>query len=74
MTALPGQRAAQRPMRAAVSVQRTLGRALHDSSASSSVLILNVAGRWMRQVVDEEGQERLVPYELGGGEEPSGGR
>lgn len=67
-TALPGQRAAQRPMRAATAVQRTVGRTVADAGTSTSVLVLNVGGEWRRQVIDEEGQERLVPYEFGGEE------
>lgn len=69
-TALPGQRAAQRPLRAAVQVQRAIGRAVASSGTSTSVLVLNVGGEWMQQVIDEDGQEQLVPYQLGGeGEE-----
>ncbi|WP_019548478.1 hypothetical protein [Streptomyces sulphureus] len=66
--ALPGQRSAQPPMRAAVSVQRSIGRAVASGGTSSSSLVLNLGGRWMRQVTDGEGQERLVPHELGGEE------
>ncbi|WP_019549818.1 MULTISPECIES: hypothetical protein [Streptomycetaceae] len=69
MSALPGQRAAQRPMRAAVSVQRAIGRTVADGGASTGVLVLNVGGEWMQQVIDEDGQEQLVPYQLDEGED-----
>lgn len=69
MSALPGQRAAQPPMRAAVSVQRAVGRAVAAGGSSTSVLVLNIGGTWMRQVIDDDGQEQLVPYQLDEGEE-----
>ena len=69
MSALPGQRAAQPPMRAAVSVQRAVGRAVAAGGGTSSSLVLNVGGRGMRQVIDDDGQEQLVPYQLDEGEE-----
>jgi hypothetical protein len=65
MTALPGQRAAQRPLRAAVAAQRAIGRAVTGGGTSSTRLVLNVGGQWMEQTVNDEGQEQLVPYEFG---------
>lgn len=66
MTALPGQRSAQSPLRAAMAVQRALGRAARAGGSSSSLVML-VDGQWMRQVIDADGQERLEPYELDSG-------
>lgn len=63
-TALPGQRAGQRPLRAAVAAQRAIGRAVSDTDADSTVLILQVRGEWKRLEAGADGVERLVPYEL----------
>ncbi|MFF8716152.1 hypothetical protein ACF07T_32675 [Streptomyces sp. NPDC015184] len=62
MTALAGQRAAQRPLRAAVAAQRAIGRAVTSSGGTSGRLVMRVAGGWMEQVIDEAGQEQLVPF------------
>ncbi|MFB6813123.1 hypothetical protein ACFCV8_01050 [Streptomyces sp. NPDC056347] len=64
MTALAGQRAAQRPLRAAVAAQRAIGRAVTSSGATSGRLVMRVGGRWMEQVIDDQGQETLVPFEF----------
>ncbi|MFI7278500.1 hypothetical protein [Streptomyces sp. NPDC049879] len=62
---LPGQRAGQQPMRAAVQAQRAIGRAVTFTGAMSGQLILYVNGEWMRHAVDEEtGRDRLEPYAL----------
>lgn len=58
---LPGQRAAQRPMRAAMSSQRAVGRAVNAQGSVSTTLIMNVGGRWFRVGVDERGREHLNP-------------
>ncbi|MFJ9719889.1 hypothetical protein ACIRPQ_28855 [Streptomyces sp. NPDC101213] len=72
-TPVPGQRAAQRPLRAAVAVQRSVGRALNSTSSVSEVVILQTDEGWRQIVFDEEtGQERLVPYEMS--EESGDGR
>jgi hypothetical protein len=63
--ALPGQRAAQRPMRAAVAAQRAIGRSVTTSGGTTGRLVLNVGGgRWVEQVIDDKGQEQLVPYDF----------
>lgn len=62
---LPGQRAAQRPLRAAVASQAAIGRSVASSGGVVESLILNVGGRFMRVVTDENGLEGLEPYELG---------
>ncbi|MFE7105641.1 hypothetical protein ACFU98_10550 [Streptomyces sp. NPDC057575] len=64
MGALPGQRAAQRPMRAAVAAQRAIGRAVTTSGGTTGRLVMRVDGRWVEQVIDEAGQEQLVPFEF----------
>lgn len=64
MGALPGQRAAQRPMRAALAAQRAIGRAVTSSGGTTSRLVMNTGGGWVEQVIDEQGQEHLVPYEF----------
>lgn len=65
MSALPGQRAAQRPLRAAVAAQRAIGRAVTSSGGTSGRLVMQVdGGRWMEQVIDNQGQEQLVPFEF----------
>lgn len=63
-TPLPGQRSAQRPMRAAVASQRALGRLVNAGGAMSGAMVLNVGGRWFEVGFDESGQERLVSYEF----------
>lgn len=62
--ALPGQRAAQRPMRAAVAAQRAIGRAVTTSGGTTGRLVMRVDGRWVEQVIDDQGQEQLVPFEF----------
>ncbi|MEE1774438.1 hypothetical protein PUR34_41285 [Streptomyces sp. JV185] len=62
--ALPGQRAAQRPMRAAVSAQRAIGRSVTTSGGTTGRLVMWVDGRWVEQVIDDKGQEQLVPFEF----------
>ncbi|MFE2934952.1 hypothetical protein [Streptomyces sp. NPDC059278] len=64
MGALPGQRAAQRPIRAAVAAQRAIGRAVAASGGTAGRLVMNVGGRWVEQVIDGQGQEHLVPYDF----------
>ena len=64
MGALPGQRAAQRPMRAAVAAQRAIGRAVTTSGGTTSRLVMRVGGQWVEQVIDSDGQEQLVPYDF----------
>jgi hypothetical protein len=64
MGVLPGQRAAQRPMRAAVAAQRAIGRAVTASGGTASRLVMRVGGQWVEQVIDDQGQERLVPFEF----------
>ncbi|TBO60920.1 hypothetical protein EYS09_03890 [Streptomyces kasugaensis] len=56
-----GQRAGQRPMRAAVAAQRALGRMAADQSSISGELIVNIDGRWFRQYVDDHGQMHRDP-------------
>lgn len=65
MSALPGQRAAQRPLRAAKAAQAALGRAATATEAMSSVLVVNVRGRWMRQTWTANGVRQMEPYNLG---------
>jgi len=60
---LPGQRAGQQPMRAALAAQRAVGRAANASSAVTSHLLINVRGQWWCQHIDDQGQEHLVPYD-----------
>lgn len=62
---LPGQRAAQRPLRAAVAAQRAIGRSVSSSGGLVESLILNVGGEWKRVATGEDGSEHLEPYQLG---------
>ncbi|MEU3220049.1 hypothetical protein [Streptomyces sp. NPDC006971] len=63
MTALAGQRAAQRPLRAAMAAQRAIGRSVASSGGTTGRLVMRVSGgRWMEQVIDDKGQEHLVPF------------
>ncbi|MFJ8855090.1 hypothetical protein [Streptomyces sp. NPDC102437] len=64
MSALAGQRAAQRPLRAAVAAQRAIGRAVMSSGGTAGRLVMRVDGRWVEQVIDADGQEQLVPFEF----------
>lgn len=66
-TPVPGQRVAQRPLRAAVATQAALGRSTNTSGAVSDSMILNVGGHW-KQVVDDY----LVDYEFGSDDNPEG--
>ncbi|MBZ6085926.1 hypothetical protein KVH15_33630 [Streptomyces olivaceus] len=65
MSALPGQRAAQRPLRAAKAAQAVLGRAATAREAMSSSLVVNIRGQWMRQTWTANGAQQTEPYELG---------
>lgn len=64
-TAVPGQRAAQRPLRAAVASNSALGRAATAAGTMADKLILNVGGEWKQVVRDADGIEHLEPYTLG---------
>jgi hypothetical protein len=68
-TAVPGQRMAQRPLRAAVAVQGALGRAANSAGVMADQMILNVGGEWKRVAFDADGIEYLEPYTLGQDEE-----
>lgn len=68
-TAVPGQRAAQRPLRAAIASNSALGRAASASGAMVNQMILNVGGEWKQVVRDADGMEHLEPYVLGQDEE-----
>lgn len=67
--AVPGQRAAQRPLRAAVASNSALGRAAGASGAMADRMILNIGGQWNQVVRDADGIEHLEPYTLGQDEE-----
>ncbi|MFF2650610.1 hypothetical protein [Streptomyces sp. NPDC058045] len=64
-TALPGQRAAQRPLRAAIAAQAALGRAASRADSMASHVVLNIGGRWMQQTWTPDGERQLTPYVLG---------
>lgn len=66
-TPLPGQRAAQSPLRAARASQAAMGRAASNASSMAATMILNVGGHW-KQVVDDV----LVDYEFGSDDNPEG--
>lgn len=62
--ALPGQRAAQRPMQAAMASQRALGRAAGPSGVVTDLMIINVDGLFMRVVNNPDGSQDLEPYDI----------
>lgn len=64
-TALPGQRAGQRPMRAAVATQRAIGRAVGPSGGLAETFVLRTPEGWRQIVQDPEtGAETLAPYDF----------
>lgn len=65
-TALPGQRAGQRPMRAAMATQRAIGRQLTSSGALVDTFVLHTRERGWEQIVQDPdtGAETLAPYEF----------
>ena len=64
-TALPGQRAGQRPLRAAVATQRAIGRSLGTTGAMADTLVLHTEDGWQQVVIDpDHGGEVLVPYDF----------
>jgi hypothetical protein len=65
MSTLPGQRAAQRPLRAAVASQRAIGRQLTSVQALSEELVLWTDDGWQKVVCDDNGRDHLVPYDFG---------
>lgn len=64
-TPVPGQRMAQRPMRAAMASQAALGRSAAAAGSLTDQMILNVGGAWKRVATDADGNDHLEPYELG---------
>jgi hypothetical protein len=56
MPARPGQRAGQRPQRAAIAAQRALGRAARDGGGLSTAMTVRIEGRWWRVSYDEKGR------------------
>ncbi|MFF9265807.1 hypothetical protein [Streptomyces longwoodensis] len=65
MSTLPGQRAAQRPLRAAVASQRAIGRQLTSVQTLSEELVLWTDEGWQKVVCDDNGRDHLVPYDFG---------
>jgi len=57
MAALPGQRAAQRPMRAAVAAQRALGRAAATAGGIAGRMVLEIASRRWVVTHQKDGQQ-----------------
>ncbi|MFD7507902.1 hypothetical protein ACFV5N_00940 [Streptomyces sp. NPDC059853] len=57
MPAVPGQRAAQRPQRAAVAAQRALGRAATGSGGLATVQVIHLHGRLWHVEHDQEGRQ-----------------
>lgn len=65
MTTLPGQRAGQRPLRAAVAAQRAIGRQLTAVHAMSSELVLWTEDGWQQVACEDDGRDHLIPYDFG---------
>ncbi|ONK13123.1 hypothetical protein [Streptomyces sp. MP131-18] len=65
MPAAPGQRAGQRPQRAAVAAQRALGRAALGDGAMAAVMTVRLGGRWWRVTHDQFGQAWWESRETG---------
>lgn len=62
---LPGQRAGQRPIRAAIASQRAIGRALTSVQAMSDTLILWTEEGWQKVACEDDGRDHLIPYDFG---------
>lgn len=62
---LPGQRAAQRPLRAAKASQAALGRAATGGGAQVSQILARFEDGWTRLTVNEDGVREEAPYEPG---------
>lgn len=60
---LPGQRAGQHPLRAAVASQRAIGRAVSASGGYAEVLLVVLDGQVMRITEDADGNQQVTPYE-----------
>lgn len=56
MGALPGQRAAQRPVRAAEAAQGVLGRAARAGGGMAARMVLDIGGRRWEVVHDSRGR------------------
>lgn len=66
MTSLPGQRAGQRPMRAAVASQRAIGQRLNAVHAMAETLVLWTGDDgWQRVACEPDGRDHLTPYDFG---------
>lgn len=66
MSTLPGQRAGQRPLRAAVASQRAIGQRLSAAGALSDTLVLWTAqDGWQKVAHEADGRDHLVPYDFG---------
>lgn len=60
---VPGQRAGQRPFKAAMATQRTIGRALTSSGVMSEGFLLHIDGQLMRMTEDADGVRTVEPYQ-----------
>lgn len=65
MTTLPGQRAGQRPIRAAVASQRAIGQRLTAVHAMSDTLVLWTDAGWQKVACEDDGRDHLIPYDFG---------
>lgn len=63
-TPLPGQRAAQRPIQAAMASQRALGRSAGSTGTVADLVIANIGGRFMRSVTQPDGSQTWEPYDI----------
>lgn len=69
---LPGQRAGQRPLRAAIASQRAVGRRLGAVHAMSDTFVMETDEGWQRVACEPDGRDHLVPYDFGNQEEAHG--
>lgn len=67
MSALPGQRAGQRPVRAAVAAQRAIGQRLTAVHNMSDTLVLFTDEGWQKVACEDDGRDHLVPYDFNAG-------
>lgn len=59
---VPGQRAGQRPLKAAIATQRSIGRSVASSGVMSEGFLLHIDGQLMHMTEDAAGVRTVTPY------------
>lgn len=62
-TPLPGQRAGQRPLKAAVATQRAIGRSVMAAGGLTGGFLLHIDGQLMEMTEDANGVRTVEPYQ-----------